>query len=76
MAKTISNQAIFGEYKNPEDKVTAALLQVLHYGGHKIVCSVFDDIDLPSNDINVSPQVTEDGSRPDGVVFCDCNYKI
>lgn len=76
MAKTISNQAIFGEYKNPEDKVTAALLQVLHYGGHKIVCSVFDDIDLPSNDINVTPQVTEDGSRPDGVVFCDCNYKI
>ena len=76
MAKTISNQAIFGEYKNPEDKVTAALLQVLHYGGHKIVCSVFDDIDLPSNDINVTPQVTEDSSRPDGVVFCDCNYKI
>lgn len=76
MAKTISKQAIFGEYKNPEDKVTAALLQVLHYGGHRIVCSVFDDIDLPSNDINVTPQVTEDGSRPDGVVFCDCNYKI
>lgn len=76
MSKTISNQAIFGEYKNPEDKVTAALLHILHYGGHKIVCSVFDDIDLPSNDINVYPQVTEDESRPDGFVSCDCKYKI
>lgn len=76
MAKTISNQAIFGEYKNPEDKVTAALLQVLHYGGHRIVCSVFDDIDLPSNDINVLPQVQGNGSRPDGYVSCDCKYTI
>lgn len=76
MAKTISNQAIFGEYKNPEDKVTAALLQVLHYGGHKIVCSVFDDIDLPSNDINVIPQVKGNGSRPDGYVSCNCKYTI
>lgn len=76
MSKTISNQAIFGEYKKPEDKVTAALLQILHYGGHKIVCCIFDGIDLPSNDINVCPQVTEDESRPDGFVSCDCKYKI
>lgn len=76
MEKNISNQAIFGEYKNSEDKVTAALLQVLHYGGHGIVCSVFDDIDLPSNEINVSPQVNEVNSRPDGAVSCDCKYKI
>ncbi len=76
MTKKISNLSIFGEYKNQEDKVTAALLQVLHYGGHKIVCSVFDDIDIPSNDINISPQVTEDESRPDGVISCDCKYKI
>ena len=75
--KTISSTSIFGEYKAEEDKVTAALLQVLHYGGHRIVCSVFDDlVDLPSNDINVSPQVTEDESRPDGAVSCDCKFKI
>ncbi len=76
MAKNISNQAIFGEYKNPEDKVTAALLQVLHYGGHKLVCNVFDGLDMPSNEINVSPQVSAHGSRPDGVVSCDCKYKL
>ena len=76
MNKTISNQAIFGEYKNAEDKVTAALLQVLHYGGHKLVCSVFADIDLPSNDINISPQVHVGESRPDGLVSCDCKFKI
>ena len=76
MAKNISNQAIFGEYKKPEDKVTAALLQVLHYGGHDVICSIFDGIDLPSNDINIAPQVTEDESRPDGLISCDCKYKI
>lgn len=76
MAKSISNHAIFGEYKKNEDKVTAALLQVLHYGGHNIVCCVFDDIDIPSNDINVAAQVVEDESRPDGVVSCDCKYQI
>lgn len=76
MGKKISEQSIFSEYKKPEDKVTAALLQVLHYGGHNIVCSLFEDIDLPSNEINVSPQIVEDKSRPDGVVSCDCKYKI
>lgn len=76
MKKNIADQSVFSEYKNNEDKVTAALLQVLHYGGQKIVCRVFDDIDLPSNEINVSPQATEDESRPDGVVSCDCKYKI
>lgn len=76
MKKNIADQSVFSEYKKNEDKVTAALLQVLHYGGQKIVCSVFDDIDIPSNDINVSPQVSEDESRPDGVVSCDCKYKI
>lgn len=78
MDRTIANHSIYGEYKKPEDKVTAALLQVLHYGGHKIVCSVFDDIDLPSNDINVLTQIKEKDSNsiPDGVVSCDCKYKI
>lgn len=73
---SITHLSIFGEYKNPEDKVTAALLQVLHYGGHNIVCSLFEDIDLPSNEINVRPQVVEDESRPDGVVSCNCVFKI
>lgn len=76
MGKKISEQSIFSEYKKQEDKVTAALLQVLHYGGHNIVCSLFEDIDLPSNEINVSSQIVEDESRPDGVVSCDCKYKI
>lgn len=76
MGKDISTQSIYGEYKQPENKVTAALLQILHYGGHKVVCSVFDELDLPSNDINVESQVTEDETHPDGFVSCDCNYKL
>lgn len=76
MNRNISEQAVYGEYKKTEDKVTAALLQVLHYGGHNIVCSLFEDIDLPSNEINVCPQVKEDKSVPDGAVSCECRYKI
>lgn len=72
----IEDYAIFGEYKNPEDKVTAALLQVLHHGGQEIVCSVFDGIGVPSNDIVVESQVSKEETRPDGLVSCDCKYKI
>ncbi len=74
--KNITNQSIFGEYKNAEDRVTSALLQILHYGGHELVAYVFDDCDLPSNNVDICPQVSGDGSRPDGSISCNCNYQI
>lgn len=76
MTKSVAEKSIFGEYKMPEDRVTTALLQILHYGGHDLVSTVFEECGLPSNEINVSSQVVEDGSRPDGEVCCDCHYHI
>jgi len=72
----ISNKSIYGEYSKSEDRVTAALLQIMHYGGHGLVTYLFEDCDLPSNEINVQSQVYEENSRPDGMISCDCNYEI
>lgn len=75
--KTISDYSIFGEYKNPEDRLTAALLQVMHYGGHELIACLFDSIlDLPSNEAIIIPQSTQKASRPDGEIRLNCQYQI
>lgn len=75
--KSITDFSIFGEYKNDEDRLTAALLQVLHYGGHPLIANLFGDtLDLPSNEVNVIPQSVQEDSRPDGEITCDCHYQI
>ncbi len=72
----ISNKSIYGEYSKAEDRVTAALLQIMHYGGHGLVTYLFEDCDLPSNEINVQSQVYKGLSRPDGMISCKCYYEI
>lgn len=75
--KSISNQSIFGEYKKPEDRVTAALLHVIQVGGQMVVDRLFGDyFDIPSNEINVIPQSYQKHSNPDGEVSCDSKYNI
>ncbi len=77
MKKTIANTSIFGEYKKPEDRVTAALLHVLQNGGQSVIRELFGDkFDIPSNEINVIPQSYNKGSIPDGELSCVCNYHI
>ncbi len=73
----ISNMSIFGEYKQDENRVTAALLHILYIGGDPIIQRVFGDtIDIPSNDIQIISQSFHEDSVPDGEIFCDCRYKI
>lgn len=72
----VGNKSIFGEYSKPEDRVTMAFLQILHYGGHELVNYVFPECNLPSNTINVCSQVVKPDSRPDGEISCDCHYHI
>ena len=75
--KSITDYSIFGEYKYPEDRLTAALLQVMHYGGHPLIAFLFGDIlDLPSNEVNIIPQSAQNDSRPDGEIRCNCQYHI
>jgi len=64
--KSIAYQSIFGEYHKEEDRVTAALLQILRIGGPDLMNAVFDDFDI-SFDAEVNSQVKgETKSRPDG----------
>lgn len=75
--KSISSQSIFGEYKKPEDRVTAALLHVIQVGGQMVVERLFGDhFDIPSNEINVIPQSYQKQSNPDGEISCDSKYNI
>lgn len=77
MEKSITDISIFGEYKQPENRVTAALLHILHLGGQPFVQRLFGDIfDIPSNGINMAPQIKQEKSVPDGLISCDCKYSI
>lgn len=73
----ISTKSIFGEYKQDENRVTAALLHILHMGGEPIIQRIFGDVlDLPANDIKVLTQSSKEESVPDGEICCDCRYQI
>ena len=65
--RSISNKSIFGEYKSPEDRVTAALLQIFKIGGPEMMGHVFDDFDI-NLEAEINTQVKKSGgkSRPDG----------
>lgn len=72
----IDSKSIFGEYAKQEDRVTAALLQILNIGGHPLVEDLFSDCDIPSNEIFVESQYVANKSRPDGRISCECKYDI
>lgn len=75
--KSIAQTSIFGEYKKPEDRVTAALLHIIHIGGNIVIQRLFSDVfDIPSNDINVIPQSYQKNSIPDGELSCECYYHL
>ncbi|MBR5434353.1 MAG: hypothetical protein IK117_07945 [Bacteroidales bacterium] len=75
--KTITQTSIFGEYKKPEDRVTAAFLHIIHIGGNLVIQRLFGDVfDIPSNEISVIPQSYQKDSIPDGELSCECNYHI
>ncbi|MBQ9192585.1 MAG: hypothetical protein IJ156_02565 [Bacteroidales bacterium] len=73
----IQKHSIFGEYKNPEDRVTAALLHLLYYGGMDLVHSLWGDLmDIPSSDLTIRSQVKKGNTRPDGEIFLDCHFHL
>lgn len=75
--QSISTKSVFGEYKQDENRVTAALLHILYIGGNPLIQRVFGDaIDIPSNNIKVITQSYQDDSIPDGEISCDCQYTI
>lgn len=77
MNREIKDISAFGEYKRPEDRVTAALLHVLNAGGQPVVERLFGDLfDLPNNDINIISQSHRQELNSLGEISFDCKYKI
>ena len=72
----IEDLSIFGLYSQKENKATAALLQVLEFGGASLLRSILNDLggNLVCNSIKSiesQPAKEETGSIPDGKIICD-----
>jgi len=64
----IQEISIFGEYNQPENRVTAAFLQICKVGGESLIRYYLNriGISIPNNTIEIETQIKEDGSIPDG----------
>ena len=72
----IEDLSIFGLYSQKENKVTAALLQVLEFGGASLLCSILNELGgnlvcYAIECIESQPAQEGTGSIPDGKIVCD-----
>lgn len=75
----IDNHSIFGHYTQIENRVTAALLQILKNGGTDFigkVISEFDEIEFPSSEINIITQEKEASNVYDGLLECAFSFRV
>ena len=77
MAK-IQDKSIFGEYKQPENRVTAAFLHVLRIGGDRLIYYLFKDkiVNFPDSSIDIQTQIKEDSGVNDGTISCGFSFNI
>jgi len=75
----IENHSIFGNYSQTENRVTAALLQILKIGGTDFIgnlISQIDEIDFPSSEINIITQEREKHNVYDGLLECNFSFRV
>jgi hypothetical protein len=75
----IENHSIFGHYNQVENRVTAALLQILKIGGTAFIGNLFeqiDEIEFPSSEINIVTQEKEIHNVYDGVLECSFSFRV
>ena len=76
----IENHSIFGSYSQTENRVTAALLQILKAGGTKFIENVIgaidDDIDFPPSDVKIVTQERENSNVYDGKLECKFSFLV
>jgi hypothetical protein len=74
----IENISIFGEYKQAENRVTAAFLQICKVGGEEFIRFLTNqlNIQLPSSDIEIQSQVKGEGSVPDGLLESNFSFRL
>lgn len=80
MTSNISSHSIFCEYDGTENRVTAALLHIIHIGGEPILRYLLGAAGelLPDNEIVLSTQVEHIGEKRsvfDGVISCDFRFR-
>lgn len=75
----IESHSIFGHYSQTENRVTAALLQILKIGGTDFIGKLMnqiDDIDFPSSEINIVTQEREKHNVYDGLLDCNFAFRV
>jgi len=75
----IEDHSIFGNYSQTENRVTAALLQILKIGGTDFIgrlMNQIDDIDFPSSEINIVTQEREKHNVYDGLLDCNFAFRV
>ncbi len=75
----IENYSIFGNYKQEENRVTAALLHILKIGGTEFIGNVIseiEEIDFPSSEINIITQERESNNIYDGLLECNFSFRV
>jgi hypothetical protein len=80
MSPKIDDLSIFGEYKQKENRVTAALLQIVKAGGEPLLRYVLDRIQLPLPDSGIriisQPANPFGDSQPDGLVQSAFSFNL
>jgi hypothetical protein len=74
----IEDISIFGEYKQAENRVTAAFLQICKVGGEDFVRFVTNqlNIQLPSSEIQIQSQAKGSGTVPDGLLESNFSFRL
>ncbi|MBM0657604.1 hypothetical protein JMN12_13840 [Capnocytophaga genosp. AHN8471] len=75
----IENHSIFGSYSQNENRVTAALLQILKIGGTEFISDFIasiEEVEFPSKEINITTQTGEENNVYDGLLECDFSFRI
>lgn len=76
--KKIEDISIFGEYKQSENRVTAAFLQICKIGGEEFIRFITTQlkIQLPSSEIEIHSQIKGVGTIPDGLLGSNFSFKL
>jgi hypothetical protein len=74
----IEDISIFGEYKQPENRVTSAFLQICKIGGEDFIRYLTTElnIQLPSSEIAIHSQAKNDVGVPDGLLLSNFSFKL
>jgi len=74
----IEDISIFGEYKQAENRVTAAFLQICKVGGEDFIRFLTNQlsIQLPSSEIEIQSQVKGKETVPDGLLESNFSFKL